>query len=89
MPSFQWVKYYEGTEGSFYPHHSLTCNVVGGQMLIIGGTFPLTDDCDSPSTWGTHNLDMGKQSGRKWSPYFLNTTSYVVPPEIVAVVGGS
>lgn len=58
-------------------------------MLIIGGTFPLNDKCDSPTTWGTHNVDLGKTSGHQWNVYWPNTTSYVVPPEIVAVVGGS
>ena len=58
-------------------------------MLIIGGSFPLTDSCDSPSTWGAHNLDMGKQSGYPWVEYRLNITTYVVPPEILEVVGGS
>lgn len=90
LPSFQWVKWWEGSNPP-NPHHSLTCNIVNsGQMLIIGGTFPLSDSiCDSPSTWGTHNLDLGKSSGKMWNPYLLNITSYVVPPEIVAVVGGS
>ncbi len=54
-------------------------------VLIIGGTFPLSQACDSPSTWGTHNLDLAK----KWNPYEVNITSYVVPPEVISVVGGS
>ena len=29
-----------------YPHHSLSCNIISGaQMIIIGGTFPLTTQC--------------------------------------------
>jgi hypothetical protein len=72
------------------PHHSMTCNVVNqGQMLVIGGTFPLSENCDSTPTWGTHNMDLGKSTGSIWHPYVLNITSYVVPPEIIAVVGGS
>jgi hypothetical protein len=71
------------------PHHSLTCNVVGGQMLIVGGTFPLTSDCDAPAQWGTHNVDLGKVSGHMWNTYQKNQTSYVVPPEVIAIVGGS
>lgn len=61
-------------------------------MLIIGGNFPLKPPeqfCDSPATWGTHNLDLGKQSGSMWAEYKANLTSYVVPSEIIAVVGGS
>jgi hypothetical protein len=89
LPSFQWIKWWEGS-GVGKPHHSVTCNVVNsGQMLIVGGTFPLSDDCDSPTTWGTHNLDLGKQSGKMWNDYRLDIKSYVVPSEIISVVGGS
>ncbi len=89
LPSFQWIKWWEGS-GTGKPHHSLTCNVVNsGQMLIVGGSFPLSSDCDSPSTWGTHNVDLGKQSGNIWNDYEVTITSYVVPPEIISVVGGS
>jgi hypothetical protein len=89
LPSFKWIKWWEGS-GVGKPHHSLTCNVVrGGQMLIIGGSFPLSDTCDSPATWGVHNLDLGKQSGKMWVEYQLNVTSYVVPSEVVSAVGGS
>ncbi len=89
LPSFQWIKWWQGS-GAGNPHNSLTCNVVNsGQMLIIGGTFPLSEACDSPATWGTHNLDLGKQTGVMWNDYQLNITSYVVPPEIISVIGGS
>jgi hypothetical protein len=61
-------------------------------MLVIGGTFPLSaGHCDSPATWGTHNLDLGQQNyaGKMWNEYQPNITFYVVPPAIVSVVGGS
>lgn len=58
-------------------------------MLVIGGTFPLSDACDSPQTWGVHNVDMGKVSGKQWNDYEVNLTTYTVPPEVIAVVGGS
>ena len=94
IPSFTWTKMYpldrEGTGD--YPHHSLSCNVVSGaQMLIVGGTFPLSTDCDAADQWGVHNLDMGKQNDKQalWELYSTNKTSYVVPPEIISVVGGS
>ncbi|TVY65699.1 Kelch repeat-containing protein, partial [Lachnellula suecica] len=89
LPSFKWIPYYQSVAGSGHPHHSLTCNVVGGQMLIIGGTFPMTDECDSVNTWGVHNLDMGKVSGHQWNIYQTNITTYVVPPDVISVVGGS
>ncbi|PBP16800.1 cell wall anchored protein [Diplocarpon rosae] len=88
LPTFTWIPWWEGSDGGL-PHHSLSCNVVGGQMLIIGGTFPLSDTCDSPPTWGTHNVDLGEISGHMWNIYMPNITSYSVPPEVIAVVGGS
>jgi hypothetical protein len=60
-------------------------------MIIIGGTFPLVDDCDAPNVWGTHNLDLGKQNvnNAMWNVYQPNLTSYVVPTEIISRIGGS
>ncbi|TVY55236.1 Kelch repeat-containing protein [Lachnellula cervina] len=88
LPSFKWIPFYNGGTSGF-PHHSLTCNVVGGQMLVTGGTFPLSDACDSQTTWGMHVLDMGKVSGKQWNTYNVNLTDYTVPPEVISVIGGS
>jgi hypothetical protein len=93
MPTFTWIKLYptDGNVTGQYPHHSLSCNVISGaQMLIIGGTFPLSDACDAPAQWGTHNLDMGLQNAEKvpWQLFSPNLTSYVVPAPIINVVGG-
>lgn len=85
IPSFTWVKMWEGS-GAGNPHNTLTCNVVNsGQMIVIGGTFPTNDNCDSPPTWGTHNLDLGQG----WQPYAPNITSYSVPDVVVSAIGGS
>ncbi|KAH0556047.1 hypothetical protein GP486_006013 [Trichoglossum hirsutum] len=92
LPSFRWIKWYPTEPGPGAPHHSLTCNVINGaQMLIIGGTFPATDACDSPGVWGTHNLNLGKNNpdNAKWSMFYPDLKQYNVPSEIVAVVGGS
>jgi hypothetical protein len=75
-----------------YPHHSLSCNVVNSaQMLIIGGTFPLSTDCDASEQWGAHNLDLGKQNDKHspWELYSPQKTSYVVPEEVLSVIGGA
>jgi hypothetical protein len=58
-------------------------------MLVIGGTFPLSTTCDSPTTWGTHNMDLGMVGGKAWNNYEPNITTYVVPPLVVSAVGGS
>ncbi|GJC90888.1 Kelch repeat-containing protein ARB_01230 [Colletotrichum liriopes] len=95
IPTFTWVKMYPlGRNGTGdYPHHSLSCNMIPGraQMIISGGHFPLTQVCDTPSQWGTHNVDLGKQNPNKslWELYRPNKTTYAVPEEILAVVGGN
>ncbi|EAA28598.1 hypothetical protein GE21DRAFT_4679 [Neurospora crassa] len=102
IPSFQWLKLYpkpsdnsdpsqHSQQGGAYPHHSLTCNVISqAQMLIIGGSFPLSTDCDVPSQFGTHNLDLGEQNAKKepWQLFDTNLTTYAVPDVVVKVVGG-
>jgi len=94
IPTFTWIKMYpnDGNITGQYPHHSLSCNVIdNAQMLIIGGTFPLSDTCDAESQWGTHNLDLGEvtKKGQPWQLFMPNLTKYSVPDEIISVVGGS
>lgn len=91
MPAFKWIKWYPTEPGRGHPHGSLSCNVVdGAQMLIIGGLFTETQECDAPEVWGTHNLDLGKSNTQesKWNLFQPNLTTYNVPSEIIAVVGG-
>ena len=92
LPSFTWIKWYPAVPGLGNPHNSLTCNVIdNAQMLIIGGTFPATNTCDAPVVWGTHNLDLGQNNPEKakWNLFNPNLTTYIVPSEILSVVGGS
>lgn len=61
-------------------------------MLIIGGTFPLTKDCDAAPQWGTHNLVLGQQADPDaipWQLYSPNLTTYAVPDIIRSVIGGA
>ncbi|KAH8890788.1 hypothetical protein GQ53DRAFT_649582 [Thozetella sp. PMI_491] len=91
IPSFQWIKLYpnDGNYTGQYPHNGLSCNMVdGAQMLIIGGTFTTTDDCDAPTQFGTHNLDVS-DSTTPWQLFSTNRTTYGVPDLIVSAVGGS
>ena len=91
IPSFQWIKF-TPTDGNYtgqYPHNSLTCNMVSdAQMLIMGGTFPLSEDCDAPNQWGTHGLDTTNDE-TPWQLYMPNLTTYSVPDLVVSAVGGS
>lgn len=70
----------------------MSCNVVNkAQMLIIGGTFPLTQDCDASPQFGTHNLVLGQQSdpgANPWELFSPNLTTYAVPDIVLSIVGG-
>ena len=82
----------DGSETGQYPHNSLTCNVIeGAQMIIVGGTFPLSEKCDVPEQFGAHNLDMGLQNPDEapWKTFVPNLTTYAVPTPIISAVGGS
>jgi hypothetical protein len=59
-------------------------------MLVIGGSFPLTSDCDVPAQFGTHNVDLGQQNPEKatWQLFKPNLTTYAVPDAVVSIVGG-
>lgn len=93
IPTFQWLKLYPSdSPNGEYPHHSLSCNVISSsQMLIIGGSFPLTTQCDAPDQFGSHNLDLGLQNpdSAPWKLFLPNLTSPAVAPPIVSLVGGN
>ncbi|KAH7170433.1 hypothetical protein EDB81DRAFT_164491 [Dactylonectria macrodidyma] len=92
IPTFTWIKMYPATNGTGdFPHHSLSCNVVNeAQMFVHGGFFPLNNECDSSAQWGLHNMDMGRQNDDKspWALYVPDKTKYVVPTDVLSVVGG-
>ncbi|KAF2190559.1 hypothetical protein K469DRAFT_733284 [Zopfia rhizophila CBS 207.26] len=95
LPSFKWIKFWPRTEdnaGATFPHHSLSCDVVeNSQMIIMGGHFPnLTRDCDVPTIYGQHGLDLGKSNakGAKWAEFNPKLTTYQVPVEIARTIGG-
>lgn len=54
----------------------------------MGGTFPNTQECDAPNQSGTHNMDLSGNSGTLWQLFNPNVTTYNIPPEIVAKIGG-
>ncbi|KAF1996201.1 hypothetical protein P154DRAFT_609276, partial [Amniculicola lignicola CBS 123094] len=94
LPSFTWIKYWPRPEddvGTTNPHHSLSCDVIkGSQMIIMGGHFTNFTDCDVPTIYAQHGLDLGKQNaeGSKWAQFNPNLTTYQVPNEIHETIGG-
>ncbi|CAI6335497.1 unnamed protein product [Periconia digitata] len=94
LPSFKWIKFWprEGDgEGKTFPHHSLSCDVIGNsQMIIMGGHFTNITDCDVPTIQGQHGLDLGKSNAEnaKWAKFDPKLTTYKVPSEIAQTIGG-
>ncbi|KKA28696.1 hypothetical protein TD95_003438 [Thielaviopsis punctulata] len=92
IPSFRWIQM--GEQGQYYKNQA-TCNMVtnNAQMLVIGGSRPNSSvsDCDSPNVWGNHNLDTGEQNTdhASWLAYTPTKTTYVVPTDVINVIGGS
>ncbi|KAE8354609.1 hypothetical protein BDV28DRAFT_156106 [Aspergillus coremiiformis] len=92
LPSFRWIKWYPVAPGPGYPHHSMSCTVIdGAQMIVMGGTYPNSTDCDVPKVIGMHNMYLGKQNPQNaiWARFRPNITTYQVPTEIISVIGGS
>ena len=93
LPSFTWIKYFPTADDDAgeIPHHSASCDVYGNsQMLIMGGHFPNSTECDVPSIYGQHGLDLSRANplGAKWAAFDATRITYAVPPDITKVVGG-
>lgn len=73
------------------PHRSLICNVYEGSHVIIrGGYFTNSTDCDIPSIYGQHELDLSRENkdGLKWVAFNASLTTYNAAPGIIEVIGG-
>jgi hypothetical protein len=91
LPSFTWIKFFPGSDDNAVtiPHHSLSCDVYeNSQMIIMGGHFTNSTDCDVPSAYGQHGLDLGRSNkeGLKWAAFNASMTTYNVPPEVTKAI---
>lgn len=95
LPSFKWIKFWPQPgdgDGKTFPHHSLSCDVIGNsQMIIMGGHFTNSTDCDVPKIQGQHGLDLGKAGpeNKPWAAFNPKLTTYKVPNEIYQTIGGT
>ncbi|KAF2271331.1 uncharacterized protein EI97DRAFT_437964 [Westerdykella ornata] len=92
IPSFTWIKAWpaENTT-SVYGHGGCSATVVKrDQMIIIGGWFPNTQDCDTPDGWGQHNMNLGYNGAQQdlWDKYDPKLSAYAVPTPVISVIGG-
>ncbi|KAJ5621744.1 hypothetical protein N7528_006527 [Penicillium herquei] len=85
IPSFEWVKLYEGSS----PRYGHTCHLVAqSQMLTVGGVEyeDITENCD----WEDKGVAIMNLRDSTWgSVYNANAGEYLVPSKVYAVIGGS
>ncbi|KAJ4361305.1 hypothetical protein N0V95_002007 [Ascochyta clinopodiicola] len=92
IPSFTWIKVFPSENNTAeYPHGGCSANVVTrDQMLIIGGWFPGSDQCDSPQVQGQHLMNLGFNGEKKalWDKYDPSLSTYLVPTPVISAIGG-
>ncbi|KAJ5730757.1 cell wall anchored protein [Penicillium malachiteum] len=85
IPSFEWVKIYEGSS----PRYGHTCHLVAqSQMLTVGGVeyMDVTENCD----WEDRGVAIMNLRDSTWgSVYNANPGEYLVPSKVYSVIGGS
>lgn len=59
-------------------------------MIVIGGWFPESDQCDSPKVQGQHNMNLGFNGEKQavWDKYNPTLSTYFVPTPVISVIGG-
>jgi hypothetical protein len=93
IPSFKWIKAWpEDNSTTKFGHGGCSANVINkDQLIVIGGWFPdSAEQCDSPSGWGQHNMNLGYNgpAGALWDKYDPKLSTYFVPTPIIKAIGG-
>jgi hypothetical protein len=59
-------------------------------MLVIGGWFPASNNCDSPEVQGQHNMNLGYNGEKQalWDKYDPALSTYFVPTPVISAIGG-
>jgi hypothetical protein len=59
-------------------------------MIVMGGTFPYSDECDVPTVYGQHNVDLGELNfvNNSWAAFRNDDPPYRVPQPVYGVIGG-
>jgi hypothetical protein len=60
-------------------------------MIIMGGTFPNSTFCDTPSVYGQHSADLGQNNpdDASFDLFRQDDPPYVVPTPITKLIGGT
>jgi hypothetical protein len=91
LPSFTWIKAWPTDATQAYPHGGCSANVVNkDQMIVMGGWFTDSDQCDSQASQGQHNMNLGYNgpSNVLWDKYDPKVSKYFVPTPVVSAIGG-
>ncbi|KAH7125724.1 hypothetical protein B0J11DRAFT_312729 [Dendryphion nanum] len=92
IPSFTWIKSWPSNNSTtVFGHGGCSANVVRrDQMLIIGGWFPESNNCDAENGQGQHNMNLGFNGPQSslWDKYDPRISKYFVPTPVLSVVGG-
>lgn len=92
LPSFKWIKAWPTDNNTqAYPHGGCTANVINrDQMLVIGGWFTASDQCDSENSQGQHNMNLGYNGPKNtlWDKYDPSVSKYFVPTPVISAIGG-
>ncbi|KAF2636065.1 hypothetical protein P280DRAFT_493390 [Massarina eburnea CBS 473.64] len=92
LPSFKWIRVYPTDNNTqAYPHGGCTGSVIKrDQMIVMGGWFTESSDCDSPNSQGQHNMNLGYNGPAKslWDKYDPKVSNYSVPTPVISAIGG-
>lgn len=62
-------------------------------MIVMGGNFTNSINCDVPTIGGQHNLNLGQEDvdppDAKWYQFLPNLTEYQVPSAVINIAGGA
>lgn len=59
-------------------------------MIVIGGWFPQTNECDAADARGQHGMNLGYNGPKSalWDEYDAKLSKYFVPTPVISVIGG-
>ncbi|KAH7125767.1 hypothetical protein B0J11DRAFT_615097 [Dendryphion nanum] len=96
LPSFKWIAWYPYPPQQRFNFGKAwsSCNVISkSQMIVMGGfvTNASRTECDDPLVQGQHGILLGQESIEEnalWHRLMANVSTYRVPRNISAVIGG-
>jgi len=86
IPTFTWIKLYEGTS----PRFAHTCHLVANRQMVTVGGITNNPLGSGPCDYQTKGVNIFDLSALQWgSVYDANAPPFAVPSQISAKIGGS